>query len=109
MSKETPQFIMDFVKEISDSPDLYLSFFNERQALMDATRVMREQKSELATLRRELAVAQRALRHRTCFSSICDASECVEDSGGPDEQCAYRRELTQAAAQMEKEAGNGQD
>ena len=59
--QETPHFIMDFVKEISDSPDLYLSCFNEKTALTDATRIMREQKTELATLRRELAVQKRAL------------------------------------------------
>lgn len=49
--KETPEYIMDFIREIApEAPELYMSCFDEQQCLTDATTIMRDLRTRMAAL-----------------------------------------------------------
>jgi len=49
--KVQPQYIMDFIRAICpESPELYMSFFTEKTALQDATKLITTQANDIVRL-----------------------------------------------------------
>lgn len=51
MDSKTPRYVWDFIEAICpEGPNLYLSLFNERRCLQDATQLIRELRTRIKEL-----------------------------------------------------------
>jgi hypothetical protein len=90
MERQTPKYIMDFVREIApEGPELYMSCFNERRCIEDATKIMRSLSARVAELEVDRAslLEQSALWRRTSEANAVRVKELEAENARLREEC----------------------